>query len=216
MLFTYLGGLMAFFNQFLEHLRLLIEEYFWLTPLIGIFLPFLEAIVPILPLAIIISFNLTVLGSGIEGQILTIVLSTLGSFLGMFLIYIIIRITLADYFIRKINKYQYGQAFIKAIQEKSTGFILVLLSNPFLPSSILNYGLSLAKVNVKKYIFLTLISRLFIVLFMVFLGSVFSLRENPMNVLWMMLAYFSILFIWILYLRSRRHKKGSFFEDKKH
>lgn len=205
---------MDIFYQLLDELKILIDQYFWLTPLIGILLPFLEAIFPFLPLAIIISFNLTVFGSGIEGQVLTIVLSTLGSFLGMFLIYLIIRLTLADYFVKKVRKYQYGKAFISAIQDKRTGFILVLLSNPFLPSSILNYGLSLAKVNVKKYIFLTLTSRLIIVIFMVFLGSIFSLQENPLNVLWMMVAYFSILGLWILYLRSRRHKKGSFFEDK--
>jgi len=215
MLFTYIGGLMDFFFQWLDELKILINQYFWLTPLIGIFLPFLEAIFPILPLAIIISFNLTVLGTGIEGKILTIVLSTTGSFLGMFLIYMIIRLTLADYFVRKVRKYQYGSAFIDAIQERSTGFILVLLSNPFLPSSILNYGLSLAKINIKKYVLLTIISRMIIVLFMVFLGSVFSLQENPINVLWMMVVYFMILVIWIFYLRSRKHKKGSFFEDKK-
>jgi uncharacterized membrane protein YdjX (TVP38/TMEM64 family) len=214
MLFAYIGGFMDIFYQLLDELKILIDQYFWLTPLIGILLPFLEAIFPFLPLAIIISFNLTVFGSGIEGQVLTIVLSTLGSFLGMFLIYLIIRLTLADYFVKKVRKYQYGKAFISAIQDKRTGFILVLLSNPFLPSSILNYGLSLAKVNVKKYIFLTLTSRLIIVIFMVFLGSIFSLQENPLNVLWMMVAYFSILGLWILYLRSRRHKKGSFFEDK--
>jgi uncharacterized membrane protein YdjX (TVP38/TMEM64 family) len=214
MLFAYIGGIMDIFYQLLDELKILIDQYFWLTPLIGILLPFLEAIFPFLPLAIIISFNLTVLGSGIEGQVLTIVLSTLGSFFGMFLIYLIIRLTLADYFIKKVRKYQYGNAFISAVQDKRTGFILVLLSNPFLPSSILNYGLSLAKVNVKKYIFLTLTSRLIIVIFMVFLGSIFSLQDNPLNVLWMMLAYFMILGLWILYLRTRRHKKGSFFEDK--
>jgi uncharacterized membrane protein YdjX (TVP38/TMEM64 family) len=208
---------MDFFYEWLDQLRILIQDNFWLAPLIGILLPFFEAIFPMLPLAIIISFNLSVMGSAfgvIEGTILTITLSTFGSFLGMFLIYLIIRLTVADYFVKKIKKYEYGESFINAVHGKSTGFILVLLSNPFLPSSILNYGLSLSKIQIKKYVFLTVISRLIIVIFMVFLGSIFSLQENPLNVLWMMVAYFLILGIWILYLRTRKKKKGSFFEEK--
>jgi uncharacterized membrane protein YdjX (TVP38/TMEM64 family) len=208
---------MDFFYDWLDQLRILIQNNFWLAPLIGILLPFFEAIFPMLPLAIIISFNLSVMGSAfgvIEGTILTITLSTFGSFLGMFLIYLIIRLTVADYFVKKIKKYEYGESFIMAVHGKSTGFILVLLSNPFLPSSILNYGLSLSKIQIKKYVFLTIISRLIIVIFMVFLGSIFSLQENPLNVLWMMVAYFLILGIWILYLRTKKKKKGSFFEEK--
>lgn len=208
---------MTFFTEILEKLEVLIENHIWLAPLIGILLPFIEAILPTLPLAIIVSFNLSVLGAFfgvVEGTILTILLSTLGSFLGMILIYFIIRLTLADYFVKRVEKYKYGHAFLHAVEGKSMWFVLALLSNPFLPSSILNYGLSLGKVNVKKYIFLTAVSRLIIMIFMVFLGSVFSLQENPMNVLWMMLAYFVILGFWLIFLRHRQKKEGSFFQDK--
>jgi len=208
---------MTFFYELLDKLRLLLQNHLWLAPLIGFLLPFIEAILPMLPLAIIISFNLSVLGGlygSMTGTFLTIVLSTLGSFLGMFLIYYIIKITVSDYFVKKVKSYRYGNAFIEAIQLRSGLFILALLSNPFLPSSVLNYGLSLAKVKTKKYLILTFLSRLIIILFMVFLGSIFSIQENPLNVLWMMLAYFGILTLWVGYLRFRKHKKGSFFSDK--
>ena len=209
---------MDFFTDILNRIEIIIQNHIWLAPLFGLLLPFIEAIIPTLPLAIIISFNLSVLGAAfgaLEGTILTIALSTLGSFLGMILIYFIIRLTLADYFIKKVQKYRYGHAFLHAVEGKSFWFVLALLSNPFLPSSILNYALSLAKVNVKKYLFLTAVSRLIIMIFMVFLGSVFSLQDNPMNVLWMMLAYFVILGLWLLFLRHRQKKEGSFFSDDK-
>ncbi|MFP4477854.1 MAG: TVP38/TMEM64 family protein [Candidatus Izemoplasmatales bacterium] len=208
---------MDFFYQWLEDLKVLVQNNYWLAPVIGILLPFIEAIFPSLPLAIIISFNLSVLGLAfgvIEGTILTILLSTIGSFLGMFLIFFLIRITLADYFVRKVRKYKYGVTFLNAVEGKSKWFVLALLSNPFLPSSVLNYGLSLTKISLKKYILLTGLSRLFIIIFMVFLGSVFSLQENPMNVVWMMSVYFVILGLWLLYLNFLKKKKGSFFEDK--
>lgn len=207
---------MNFFQELLDKLEVLINNHFWLAPLIGLLLPFIEAILPTLPLAIIVSFNLTVLGTVfgvIEGTILTIVLSTIGSFLGMILIYFIIRMTLSDYFVKKVEKYKYGQAFLHAVEGKSQWFILALLSNPFLPSSILNYGLALGKVNIKKYMLLTLVSRLIIMIFMVFLGSIFNLQDNPLNVLWMMVAYFIILGFWLLYLKHRQKTKGSFFQD---
>jgi len=208
---------MNFFTEFLEMLKSLIEQHYWLAPFIGLFLPFLEAILPTLPLAIIVSFNLSVFNTvygGFEGIVLTILLSTIGSFLGMFLVYFIIRLTLADYFVRKVERYKYGKAFLNAIEGRSMWFVLALLSNPFLPSSILNYALSLAKVNTRKYVFLTVISRLIVMMFMVFLGSIFSLKKNPLNVLWMMLAYFAILVVWLIYMRQRKRKKGSIFEEE--
>ncbi|MFW5794118.1 MAG: TVP38/TMEM64 family protein [Bacillota bacterium] len=208
---------MDFFNEWLEYLRILIQENIWIAPLVGLLLPFIEAVFPTLPLAIIISFNLSVLGSAfgsLEGTILTIILSTIGSFAGMFIIFILIRLTFANYFIKKVKKYKYGESFLNAVEGKSKWFVLALLSNPFLPSSILNYGLALTKVSLKKYFVLTIISRLIIILFMVFLGSVFNLQENPLNVVYMMVVYFVILGIWLLYLNSLRNKKGSFFEDK--
>ena len=208
---------MVFFNEWLESLRILIQNNLWLAPMFGILLPFLEALFPTLPLAIIISFTLSVLSvafGSLNGTILTIVLSVIGSFLGMLVIYLLIRFTLADYFVKKVKKYKYGSRFLNILEGKSKWFVLALLSNPFLPSSILNYGLSLAKVNFKKYLVLTFVSRLIIILFMVFLGSVFSLQENPLNVIWMMVAYFIILALWLIFLKSREKKEGSFFEDK--
>ena len=209
---------MGIFTDFLEFLEHMIENHFWLAPLIGVFLPFLEAIIPTLPLAIIVSFNLSILSTAFgetQGTILTIGLSTIGSFWGMLLIYFIIRLTLADFFIKRVKKYKYGDAFLHAVEGKSMWFVLALLSNPFLPSSILNYGLSLSKVNVKRYIFLTGVSRLIIMIFMVFLGSIFSLQDNPLNVLWMMLAYFAILGVWLIFLRHRQKTRGSFFSEKR-
>ncbi|MCF7923808.1 MAG: VTT domain-containing protein [Candidatus Izimaplasma sp.] len=207
---------MDFFNEWLEALRILVQENIWIAPLVGLLLPFLEAIFPTLPLAIIISFNLSVFGSAfglVNGTILTIILSIIGSFVGMFLIFILIRLTFANYFIKKVRKYKYGTTFLNAVEGKSKWFVLALMSNPFMPSSILNYGLALTKVSIKKYILLTTVSRMIIILFMVFLGSIFNLQDNLLNVVWMMTAYFIILGIWVLYLRSRRNKKGSFFED---
>ncbi len=215
MLFYY-EDKMNWFYELLDNIRLLIQNNFWLAPFFGLVLPFIEAILPTIPLTVIVAFNLSIFSSAfgaVQGTLLAIILSTLGSFIGMFLIFLIIRATFAEYFIKKVNENKYGKIFINAVEGKNVWLVLMLLSNPFLPSSILNYALSLTKIKISKYIFLTLTSRFIIILFLVFLGSIFDIQNHPLNVLWMMIVYFVILGLWILYIRSRRNKEHSIFKD---
>jgi len=208
---------MNFFNDLLETIRVLIQENIWLAPLFGVILPFAEAILPSFPLTVIVAFNLSIFSAAfgvLEGTLLAIVLSVLGSFLGMFLIFIIIRVTVADRFMIKVKSNKFGRIFLNVVEGKNVWVVLALLSNPFLPSSILNYALSLTKVKVSKYIFLTVTSRFIIILFLIFLGSIFDIQSHPLNVLWMMLVYFVLLGLWILYLRASRKRKNSVFKDE--
>ena len=208
---------MEWFYNLLAQIGVLIEEHFWLAPLFGVLLPFFEAIFPTFPLTVIIAFNLSIFSSAfgtLEGTIFTVFLSTFGSFIGMFLIFLLIRATFAKYFIKKVNDNKYGKIFLNVVEGKNIWFALALLSNPFLPSSILNYALSLTKIKLSRYLFLTITSRLIIILFLVFLGSVFDIQNHPLNVFWMMLVYFIILGAWLLYLQSARKKTNSVFKDQ--
>lgn len=208
---------MDFLNELLETIRVLIQENIWLAPLFGVLLPFAEAIIPSFPLTVIVAFNLSIFSAAfgvLEGTLLAILLSVLGSFLGMFLIFIIIRVTVAERFVLKVRSNNFGRIFLNAVEGKNIWVVLALLSNPFLPSSILNYALSLTKVKVSKYIFLTVTSRLIIILFLIFLGSIFDIQSHPLNVLWMMLVYFILLGVWVLYLRASRKRQNSVFKDE--
>jgi uncharacterized membrane protein YdjX (TVP38/TMEM64 family) len=208
--------MMDFFFDWLNVIRQIIQDNIWLAPLFGVVLPFAEAILPSFPLTVIVAFNLSVFSVAygtLNGTILTILLSTFGSFLGMFLIFIIIRLTVADYFAKKVNENKFGRIFLNVVEGKNVVVVLMLMSNPFLPSSILNYALSLTKVKVSKYIMLTISSRLIIILFLVFLGSIFDIQTHPLNVLWMMLVYFALLGGWILYLWINRNNDKSVFKD---
>ncbi len=207
---------MNFFYEWLEAIRQLIQENLWLAPLFGVLLPFIEAVLPTIPLTVIVAFNLSVFSQAfgaLNGTLLAIGLSVLGSFLGMFLIFMIIRVTLADYFVKKVKENKYGKMFLNIVEGKNIWLVLMFLSNPFLPSSILNYALSLTKVKVSKYIFLTVTSRLVIILFLIFLGSVFDIQSHPLNILWMMLAYFALLGAWIIYFKFGKKKNNSVFKD---
>ncbi|MDD4184898.1 MAG: VTT domain-containing protein [Candidatus Izemoplasmatales bacterium] len=201
---------MKFIEDLLEKLSLFIQNNMWFAPLSAVLLPFVEALIPSLPLTLLIGFNLSIMASAfgnLQGTILTIVLSTLGSFLGMFLVFLLIRATLAPSFARKVEANKYGKMFLDVVRGPNLIPILMVMSNPFLPSSVLNYALSLTRTKTAKYLFLTITSRLIIVLFLVFLGSIFDIQSHPLNILWLFLAYLGIFAIWYVYYHHIRNKQ---------
>lgn len=205
---------MALFEQLLNDFYQFVQNNLWFAPLSAFLLPFLEALFPWLPLTALVSFNLSMMAGvygAAAGTFYTVLLSVLGSFLGMFFIFLFIRVTLAKYFIRKVEANPFGQKFISIIDKKNTGLALMLLSNPFLPSSIMNYGMSLTRVNTGKYMFLTGISRIVVILFIVFLGSVFNIQEHPWNVIWMMVVYIALfgIFAFFRYQKNKINSKSS-------
>jgi uncharacterized membrane protein YdjX (TVP38/TMEM64 family) len=201
---------MNWIYELLDSISIFINEYLWVAPLFSMLLPFIEAILPSLPLTAIVAFNVSVLSTAygaITGTILAIILSTIGSFIGMFLIFLIIRKTLSQKFVQKVEQNQYGKWFINIVENGSTGLMLMVLSNPLLPSAILNYALSLTNIKVSKYVFLTLTSRVIIVLFLVFLSSIFDIQSHPLNILWVMVAYAGIILVYGYILKLRNKKK---------
>jgi len=204
---------MDWIYELLEKIENFVNAHIWIAPLFGVLLPFIEAIIPSLPLTAIIALNISILSAAYgasTGTVLAILLSTIGSFLGMFLIFIIIRKTLSKKFIKKVESNDYGKWFVNVVEKGNTGLMLTILSNPLLPSSILNYAMSLTNIKPKKYVFLTLTSRLIIVLFLVFLGSIFDIQSKPLNILWVMLTYTGIIILYSLLIKYRNK-----FQNKK-
>jgi len=200
---------MAFLNEFIEAYRLFLVENAWVAPIAAFFLPIVEAIVPSLPLTALVSANLLVLTAAYGaawGTILTIVLSILGSFFGMFGIFLFLRRAIGPKVAVNIEKSEFGRKFRDIAATGNTGMILALMSNPFLPSSIMNYVLSFTKISVRRYVFLTGFSRIVIILLIVFLGSLFNIQEHPLNLLWLFLAYILLFVVgWILKkIRAKR------------
>ncbi len=211
-----MGWLIDWLYGILDKIEVLVTNNIWVAPFCAFLLPVIEAIIPSLPLTAIVAFNISIMSQAygsLNGTIFTIILSTLGSFSGMLLIFILIRLTLANYFTKKVEDHKYGKMFVNIVHGKNIWVVLLVLSNPFFPSSILNYALSLTKIKIHRYIFLTLTSRLIIILFLVFLGSVFNLQDHPLNVLWVMLVYFILLGAWIIYLNSRQKKEKSIYKN---
>jgi len=196
---------MELFNSLIDNYQIFISEHEWLAILATFLLPFIEAIIPTLPLGAIIGINLGVMSQAFgptTGIILTILFSVLGSFSGMFLIFLIIRKTLTLKFSEKVESNEIGRKFLNIAQGKNIGMMMLFLANPFMPSSILNYALSFTKIKTKTYVWMNLISRLIIMSFFVFLGSLFDIHNHPLNVVWLSLAY-AVVFIVIFLLKKK-------------
>lgn len=199
---------MELFNSLIDNYQIFISENAWLAILATFLLPFIEAIIPTLPLGAIIGINLGVMSQAFGpmlGIILTIVFSVAGSFTGMFIIFLVIRKTLTKKFSEKVESNEIGKKFLNIAHGKNIGMMMVFLANPFMPSSILNYALSFTKIKTKTYIWMNLISRLIIMSFFVFLGSLFDIHNHPLNVIWLSLAYV-IVFILIFFLKKYSKK----------
>jgi uncharacterized membrane protein YdjX (TVP38/TMEM64 family) len=201
-------------QEILDFIAQLIQTHLWFAPFATFFMMVIEAIFPWLPMSVMISFSVSMMSSiygSFLGTLYTVLLSISGSFLTMLAIFFLIRALFAKYFLKKVEDNKYGKKFLNVLENKNMTLALLLLCNPFLPSSIMNYALALTKVKLGKYIFLTLMSRIVNVLFVVFLGSIFNIQEKPLNVLWMMIAYFILFGIFAIfeYLRAKKRSKNA-------
>lgn len=202
---------MGWIYQILEQIEVYLSANLWVAPLFCVLLPFIEAIFPSLPLTAIVAINISAMAAAfgvVTGTILATILSVMGSFLGMFLIFFIIRKTLSYKFTKKVEENEHGKRFIDIVESGNTGLMLMIMSNPLLPSSILNYAISLTNIKVRKYIFLTLTSRIIIIIFLIFLSSIFDIQSKPLNILWVMLAYTIIILIYGFVIKYRKNKKN--------
>jgi len=196
------------FVSIIDSYQSFITTHAWLVVLATFLLPFIEAALPTLPLGTIVAINLSLMSAAfgvLWGTVLTVILSVLGSFIGMFLIFLLIRHRLAEKFAHKVETNEIGKKFLNIAHGSNIGLMLVFLANPFMPSSILNYALSFTKIKTKTYIWMNLISRIFILSFMVFLGSLFDIQNNPENLIWLSLAYVIIFLVIFAYKRISKN-----------
>jgi len=190
------------FLSIIDAYQTFITNHAWLVVLATFLLPFIEAAVPTLPLGTIVAINLSLMAAAFGafwGTVLTVILSVLGSFIGMFMIFLIIRHRLADKFAGKVESNEIGKKFLNIAHGSNIGMMLVFLANPFMPSSILNYALSFTKIKTGTYIWMNILSRVIIMSFMVFLGSVFDIQNNPENVIWLSIAYLIVFLLIFIY-----------------
>lgn len=192
--------------DFLDYWQRIVDQYPLLIILICFMLPFIEAIIPVLPIVAFIAFNMQNLGL-LGGFIVTV----LGSTIGTYLVFLILNLSLGKKIRSKIERNPDVLRASSWLEKKGFVFCSLAMGNPFMPTSIFNYAFSLTRINRKKYFFIVLTSRILLVGVLTLLGAAFSIQENPIAVLWVLLIYVGAYIIYVLLTKLLKYikiKKG--------
>lgn len=190
------------FEKILEFFKEFTNENVILIIAMAIILPFIEALVPMLPLIAIISFSIASLGSiygSVMGSVLGILLSILGSSIGMFSIFILIRDLIGNWFREKTKNKEKIVKAIEWMENRSNSFMILFLSNPYIPTSIFNYAMALTGYSVKKYLVIVLISRTICITLLGVLGIVFNVGDDLTAIVWVFVTYIVVyIIVWLI------------------
>ena len=110
----------------------------------------------------------------------------------MFTVFLIVRDLVGKRFREKIKKKEKIEKAIIWIENRNNMFMILFLSNPYVPTSIFNYAMALTKYSVKKYLVITIISRTICVILLGLLGMVFNIGSDFKAILMLTLTYIGI------------------------
>lgn len=195
-------------ERFFQYWEKFATDHTALVWLIAIFLPFLESVLPFLPLVLIISFNIgmltPLLGPSLS-PIIAIVLSAAGSFLGTYFVFLFIRGTFGKKIRIKIENNPKILSIIKWLENRSTFFVILVMSNPYTPASLFNYAMAITNIEIKKYLYITLVSRSICIFLLALLGMVFKVQNNILSIIWVILVY--VIIYLLFYIISKLRNK---------
>ncbi|MBP1926108.1 putative membrane protein YdjX (TVP38/TMEM64 family) [Sedimentibacter acidaminivorans] len=171
-------------------------------PLVGIFLPILEAFIPILPLVGFVIINV-----GVFGFFWGYIYSWIGSCIGSFLLFLIIKKVEGKRLESKIKESKYKGTLDK-IRRKNFSVLFILYCFPFTPSFLISGTSALSNMNTKKFLTALIPAKLIMMISLSFIGvNVKSFLKNPMK---------SIIFVVIIILFNLLCKKIVDRYEKKH
>lgn len=162
-----LNNLSTMLNDFLMGLGVM-------APILSSVLIILEGIMAFLPLVVFVAINMLTLGP-IVGGVLSWLLTTLGSFLAFYLC----RKGFSVIFNRKFSKGKLSK-FMKKIDNLKFKQLVLIIAIPFAPSFFINVGAGLSNIPIKKYFYALLVAKIFVILFLGYIGcNLVECLTNP-------------------------------------
>lgn len=161
--------------------------------IVGFLIIFIESIIPVLPLAIFIAFNLIAFGN-ITGFLISYIATIIGCLTAYYIFYYLSNTKP----IKKIlqSKKLKLDSVMNLVNNITLSKLTVILAVPFSPAFLINIVAGIAKVEKRKFIIALLISKVFIVYFWGFIGK--SLLESFTDVKTIVtIAIFLIIFYFI-------------------
>ena len=132
----------------------------------GVGLIVLESIIPILPLALFIALNMILFGN-----VVGFVMSWIATICGCLVSYYIFEKGFSSRIYRNLDNHVKTKKLVKAVKNIKFSNLVIIMAIPFTPAFSINIGAGLSRMNIKKFFFALLISKLFIVYFWGFVGT---------------------------------------------
>ena len=143
-------------------------------PLVGIFLPIIEAFIPILPLVGFVIINV-----GVFGFFWGYIYSWIGNCLGSLLLFLLIKKVGGKWLEKNIEKNKY-KGTLEKIRKKNFTVMFFLYCFPFTPSFLISGTSALANMNTKLFLAVLIPSKLIMMISLSIIGvNVKSFLINP-------------------------------------
>jgi uncharacterized membrane protein YdjX (TVP38/TMEM64 family) len=199
-------------EEFIEFWRNVANQHVALAPLICMALGFSEALLPFLPLFVLIAFSISTMSmimGPVWGTAFGILLPAAGSIICVFLIFIVINKLIGHRLRNRLMKHPSAREAITWVEHRSDFFMIAMMSNPYAPISVFNYGISLTDINYGRYFKIVVFSRIIQCILLGILGIIFGIQTNPERIIWVVLVFiliYTLLFL-IRYYSIKRKKR---------
>lgn len=170
--------------------------------IIAFLLPFIEAFLPILPIALFAVVNVNT-----YGLFLGFIITWLGAFCGAYIVFLLVRKYGQHRFLRHLNNHPHTLKFIRRVDEKGVVPLFILLCFPFTPSSLINVVAGLSTIKMKHYLFAVLSGKAVMLFMLSFIGNdIYSFVREPKKSI--IVAIVLILLWWIGKLLEQHFTKA--------
>lgn len=165
---------MAFLNEISDWLKTFLDSIGILAPIFACLLIVVESIFAFLPLSIFIAINFLTFGS-----ILGFLISWIFTILGCLISFQLFRKGIKKWFDKHLREKNYVNKLMIWIEKAKFQNLVVLIALPFTPAFLFNIAAGLSKMSLKKYLFVIIIGKIFLVYFWGFVGT--ALVESLTN-----------------------------------
>lgn len=165
---------MYFLYELSENLNdILLQIGLW-GPVIACLFIVVESIIPILPLSVFITVNFIVFGSFVG-----FIISWIFTIIGCIISFMIFKHRYKEKFEKKIRNKKYVEKLIVWLETAKFQHLVVLVAIPFTPAFLFNIAAGLSKMTFRKFFFVILIGKIFLIYFWGFVGT--ALLESLTN-----------------------------------
>lgn len=166
--------------------------------LVGFFLPFIEAFIPILPLIVFVIVNVNA-----YGFVIGMTLAWLGTVFGSFIMFLIFRRLAHSKYMKRLKKRKSANRLIKYIDKHGVIPIFILFCFPFTPSALVNLIASVTNIKSVHYFWVLALSKLVMISLVGWLGKdISTLFTNPIRITIVVIV---VIIVWFIGRQVEKH-----------